>query len=165
MLYENAMGSRALIIVIAVVAGFVIGIISVNPVVEAASGWKAAFDDLLAQITSNDSDIEDHETRISNLEADSQTYVVSDFVITNCSVPGCSQSFSVNCDANDIAIAGDPNGVYETTSGQTYTVSNNGPTTTNTSNDSWFWLFDYSGAPAGEREGVRFHATCLKTTP
>ena len=159
------MRNRALIIVVSLVAGFVIAIISTNPVVEAAGGWQVAFDDLLAQITSNDADIEDHETRITNLEGDSQTYVVSKFNITHCTIPGCSSSFGVSCDANDIAIIGDPIGVYETVSGQTYTVFSSDPSTVNTPNDSWRWNFQYSGAPVGEQEGIRLHATCLKTTP
>ncbi len=44
------MDNRALILVVAIVASFVIGIISANPVVEAVGGWKAAFDDLQQQI-------------------------------------------------------------------------------------------------------------------
>ncbi len=55
--------------VIAVAAVFVVGVLSANPVVEAVGGWQAAVEDLLAQITSNDSDIADHETRIIDLEA------------------------------------------------------------------------------------------------
>jgi len=52
-----------------VIAGaFLIGVVSANPVVEAAGGWKATFDDLSSQITSNDVDIEDHQTRITDLE-------------------------------------------------------------------------------------------------
>jgi len=35
---------------IAIAAAFVIGVISANPVVEAAGGWKAAFEDLQEQI-------------------------------------------------------------------------------------------------------------------
>jgi len=152
------MGNRASIIVLAVIAGLVIGIISANPVVEAVEGWKAAFNDLLAQIISNDSDIEDHETRITNLEGDSATYEVSLFVITRCTPGGCSSSGGVSCDQNDIAIIGDPIGVYETVSGQTYTVFSSDPSTVNTPNDSWRWNWFYSGAPVGEQEGVRFHA-------
>ena len=44
------MDNRALILVVAIVASFVIGIISANPVVDAVGGWKAAFDDLQLQI-------------------------------------------------------------------------------------------------------------------
>jgi len=53
---------------IAIAAALVVGVLSANPVAEAAAGWKAAVEDLLAQITSNDSDIAGHETRISELE-------------------------------------------------------------------------------------------------
>jgi len=45
-----ALESRTVIIVIAVLAGFVIGIIFANPVVEAVGGWKAAFEILQLQI-------------------------------------------------------------------------------------------------------------------
>ncbi len=53
---------------IAIAGAFVIGILSANPVVEAAGGWQAAFADLLSQIISNDVELADHETRISELE-------------------------------------------------------------------------------------------------
>jgi len=42
----NKLGIWAIVIV----AAFVIGVLSANPVVEAAGGWKAAFDDLQNQI-------------------------------------------------------------------------------------------------------------------
>jgi len=45
-----ALESRTVIIVIAVLAGFVIGIIFVNPVVEAVEGWQAAIEILQLQI-------------------------------------------------------------------------------------------------------------------
>jgi len=60
------------IIISGILVAFVIGVISANPVVDAAGGWQVAFDDLLAQITSNDVDIEDHENRVTSLE-NSQT--------------------------------------------------------------------------------------------
>ena len=58
--------------VIAIAAAFVVGVLSANPVVEGASGWKQAFDDLLAQIISNDVDIADNKARITDLENQSQ---------------------------------------------------------------------------------------------
>jgi len=60
----NKLGIWAIVIV----AAFVVGILSANPVVEAAGGWKEAVADLLAQITSNDAEIADHETRIVDQE-------------------------------------------------------------------------------------------------
>ena len=56
---------------IAIAGACFVGVLSANPVVEAAGGWKAAFDDLLAQITSNDAEIADHETRVTDLETQS----------------------------------------------------------------------------------------------
>jgi len=51
-----------------VIAGaFFVGVFSANPSVEAVGGWKAAFDDLLAQITSNDTDIADLQAQINAL--------------------------------------------------------------------------------------------------
>jgi len=61
-----------------VVAGaFFVGVLTANPVVEAAGGWKAAVDDLLAQITSNDAEIADHETRIADLESTPHTTLIT----------------------------------------------------------------------------------------
>ena len=60
--------NKQVILGIAIASAFVIGVLSANPVVEAVGGWQAAVADLLAQITSNDSDIADLEARISELE-------------------------------------------------------------------------------------------------
>jgi hypothetical protein len=43
--------NRHVILGIAVAAAFAVGVLSANPVVEAAGGWKAAVDDLKAAIT------------------------------------------------------------------------------------------------------------------
>jgi len=87
--------SRALIIVVSVIAGFVIGIISANPVVEAAGGWKAAFDDLQSQITSNDADIADLETATTV-----ELYKVSSTLLPP------PQEVELNCDAGDTVVSG-----------------------------------------------------------
>jgi len=81
------LGNRALIIVLAVIAGFVIGIISVNPVVEAAGGWKAAFDDLQSQITSLET-------------SKAELYKVSSTLIPP------PQSVELNCDPGDTVVSG-----------------------------------------------------------
>jgi len=93
MLLDNWMGSRALIIVVAVIAGFVIGIISVNPVVEAAGGWKAAVADLQNQIFGLDA-------RITALETDSPIYEVSNTFQINAG-SRFTENFSLTCLEDD----------------------------------------------------------------
>jgi hypothetical protein len=92
-------------------------------------------------------------------------YEVSVFANPHCTPPGCGSSIGASCDVGDIALRGDPLGVYETPNGQTYNVFESYQTTENTPNDSWRWNFEYSGAPVGEQEGNTFHATCYDLTP
>jgi len=94
---------------------------------------------------------------------DSEFYEVSAFANPICTVPGCGSSTGVLCNPNDIAISGDPVGVYETPSGQTYNVFDSHQSSQITPNDTWRWNFEYSGAPLGQNEGITLHATCLNT--
>jgi len=66
---------------IVIVGTFVFGVLSANPVVEAAAGWQLAVSDLLDQITSNDNDITNHENRLIALEKPTPLFIETSKVL------------------------------------------------------------------------------------
>jgi hypothetical protein len=132
---------------------------------EECSEFKATYDQKITDGKKIPPNLEKKVEQCAALDGDLPTYQISVYRITHCTSPGCSSSIGVSCDINDIAISGDPVGLYETPSGQTYNVFDSHQATENSPNDSWRWNFEYSGAPLGEREGLRLHATCMKPVP
>jgi len=164
----NKLGIWALVIA----AAFFVGILSANPVVEAAGGWKAAIEDLQSQIDaipsdppfdpsglqsqidSNDVELADHETRITELEGNS-IYTKTKVVIPT----GSQSEYKDTCDLGDTVITGymtDVEGLMndglQTTPGHAFKLLSG----------QQGWIMDYLSSTQSTFEGV---IVCADTSP